>query len=79
MNCIILKKMFLNASVYIYISHIYCFLFLWVVIIQKSKKKCFVLFVKMCTFVKVYIKGTVPGVEKESDDADYTGIAAILR
>ena len=39
---------------------------------------CFLL-VKMCTFVKVYIKGTVPGVEKESDGADYTGIAAILR
>ena len=35
--------------------------------------------------VKVYIKATVPGREKESDDTDYTsrekipGIAAILR
>jgi len=48
-------------------------------LIQKKSKKCFVFFVKICTIVKVYIKATVPGVEKESDDADYTGIAAILR
>ena len=44
-----------------------------------SKMFCFFRQNVYIKIVKVYIKGTVPGVEKESDDADYTGIAAILR